>query len=444
MKKLAKLLLFIALTLHSFGASQNFTEVVKQVYPGVVNIATNTDRKSKLVNPVDKILTAEETNKVKATFNSLGSGLIITEDGLVLTNNHLIQSTDEIIVSINENRKYKAELLGIDPATDLALLRIKTSDKFIPIKWGDSDKINEGEWVALIGNPYGINKVMREGIISSKGRSGIGLDSSDNFVQTSAKVDETNSGGALANLNGEVIGVPTNLISLYGDSKGIGYSIPSNMASRIVKNILKYGEVKRAYLGAVYQTNYTKLMAKEFGLDELKGALISSVPEVTPAETAGLKKGDIILAIDNHEIDNYKDAMSIISMYMPDKEVVLKVLRNKSIRKINVKLGESGRGLTGVGKSILGMKIATLTNKYRRKYKYPENIKGAVILEVTNGTLAALQGLREGMIILEVNNKSVKNLSELLRGISRVKQGNNIMIYVTTKDFGRYVLLKNY
>jgi len=320
------------------GAAKNrpesFADLADKLSPSVVNISTTQTIKTQ-TNPFpfqfppgspfeDMFKEFQKPTERKAT--SLGSGFIINENGTIVTNNHVIANAEDIIVRVN-NKEYEAKVLGADPYSDVAVLKIESSEKFKTVEFGNSDKARVGDWVVAIGNPFGLGGTVTSGIISAKHRD-INLTRYDNLIQTDASINQGNSGGPLFDLDGEVIGINTAIISPSGTSSGIGFAIPANDASKVVDQLTKYGETKRGWLGVKIQY-VTKEMAQVAGLNEARGAFIEGVSEGGPAEKGGIKAADIILEFDGQKIKTMRNLIRIVANTTPNKKVAIKVWRDK-------------------------------------------------------------------------------------------------------------------
>ena len=269
--------------------------------------------------------------------SSLGSGFIIKEDGTIITNNHVIDGADDILIKVNL-KEYKAKVIGADPYMDIAVLKIETKDKFSPVKFGDSDKARVGDWVVAIGNPFGLGGTVTSGIVSARNRD-IGMTRYDDFIQTDASINQGNSGGPLFNLKGEVVGINTAIIAPgQSGSIGIGFAIPSNAASKVINQLVNYGETRRGWLGVRIQ-EVTKEIAEALGLKKAEGALVASVGEKSPADKAGIEAGDIILEFDGKKIDTMRTLPKVVANTKVGKNVILKIWRNKKLISKNLKLG---------------------------------------------------------------------------------------------------------
>jgi len=322
----------------------SFADLAEELMPSVVNISTTQTIKTQ-ANPFpfqfppgspfgEMFKEFERPTERKAT--SLGSGFIIKKDGIVATNNHVIANADDIIVRVN-NKEYKAKVLGADPYSDIAVLKIQSSKNFNIVKFGNSDKARVGDWVIAIGNPFGLGGTVTSGIISARNRD-INLTRYDDFIQTDASINQGNSGGPLFNMDGDVIGINTAIISPSGASSGIGFAIPANYASTIIDQLIKYGETKRGWLGVRIQ-QVTKEIATVAGLNEPKGAFIGGVSEGSPAEKGGMKSGDIVLEFDGQKIETMRNLPKVVANTKPNKRVVVKVWRDKKLITLRLTLG---------------------------------------------------------------------------------------------------------
>jgi serine protease Do len=347
-KKLFIFFIFFYFVFNIEGRAKNppesFADLAEKLTPSVVNISTTQTIKTQ-TNPFpfqfppgspfeDMFKEFQRPTERKVT--SLGSGFIIKKDGTVVTNNHVIANADGIIVRVNK-KEYEAKVLGADPYSDVAVLKIQSSEKFKPVEFGNSDKARVGEWVVAIGNPFGLGGTVTSGIISARNRD-INLTRYDDFIQTDASINQGNSGGPLFNMDGDVIGINTAIISPSGTSSGIGFAIPSNAASTIIDQLIKYGETKRGWLGVRIQ-QVTKEIATVAGLDEPRGAFIGGVSEGSPAEKGGIKLGDIVLEFDGQKIKTMRNLPRVVANTKPNKKVGVKIWRDKKLIKKNLTLG---------------------------------------------------------------------------------------------------------
>jgi len=322
----------------------SFADLAERLMPSVVNIST-TQTITTQSNPFpfqfppgspfeDMFKEFDRPTERQAT--SLGSGFIIKKDGMVVTNNHVIANADDIIVRVN-NKEYQAKVLGADPYSDIAVLKIESPKNFKTVKFGNSDKARVGDWVVAIGNPFGLGGTVTSGIISARNRDII-LTRYDDFIQTDASINQGNSGGPLFNMDGDVIGINTAIISPSGASSGIGFAIPANYASTIIDQLIKYGETKRGWLGVRIQ-QVTKEMSTIAGLEEPTGAFIGGVSDGSPAEKGGIREGDIILEFDGQKIKTMRNLPKVVANTKPNKKVIVKVWRDKKLITLRLTLG---------------------------------------------------------------------------------------------------------
>ena len=388
----------------------------------------------------------------KAT--ALGSGFIIDEKGIVVTNNHVIQGADDILVSVNGSKEYKAKVLGADPYMDLAVLEIESNDKFVPVDFGDSDKARVGDWVVAIGNPFGFGGTVTSGIISSRNRD-IGLTRYDDFIQTDASINQGNSGGPLFDLNGKVIGINTAIIAPGASgSIGIGFAIPSNPASRVIDQLIEFGETKRGWLGVRIQ-EVTEEIAELEKLEKPKGALVASVQEGSPAEKAGIKAGDIILEFDGKEVDTMRTLPKLVAQTKVGKKVMVKIWRNQKpiSKKVNLGRLESTKEFKAENKSepdkskyvqveSLKISVRDLNEDDIEKRKLPKNTTGVVVMEVLKGSPLMLVSKND--IIVEVQKRVIKNSNQFSKIINEIvkKQKTLYLAVYNSENQRSYITVK--
>ncbi len=378
---------------------------------------------------------------------SLGSGFVIDPNGYILTNYHVIQGADEVIVSFSEDEKYRAKIVGKDKKTDLALLKINVKKKLPYLVLGDSSKVKIGEWVLAIGNPFGLSHTVTHGIISAKGRV-IGVGPYDNYLQTDAPINPGNSGGPLLNMRGEVIGINSAIYTKTGQSAGIGFAIPSNIAKVVVEQLKTRGKVIRGWLGVKIQ-RVTPDIAKAFNLRKPEGALVAEVLKNTPAERAGIKPGDIIIKYNGKKVKSYRDLPFYVAETTPGKKVEVEVLRPRGgkLRKLTlkVKIGEMGSGEKLAEKTVsseealskIGISLKTLTPDMASQMGI-EVDKGVLITRVQPGSVAEENGLKAGDVIIEINQQEVRSASQAKRILSRVKSGQPILFLIFRQGEGTF------
>ncbi len=446
------LLIFFNNSANSKAVPESFADLAEKLMPSVVNIST-TQTITTTNNPFpfqfppgspfeDMFKEFGTPQTRKAT--SLGSGFIIDKKGIVITNNHVIQSAEDIFVRVNGDEEYKAEVIGSDPLSDVAVIQIVSEKNFVPVKFGDSDKARIGDWVVAIGNPFGLGGTVTAGIISARNRE-IGLSRYEDYIQTDASINQGNSGGPLFDMNGDVIGINTAILGQSG-SIGIGFAIPSNSASLVIDQLLEFGETKRGWLGVRIQT-VTKEIAEVEKLDKPKGALVASVADGSPSDKAGIKPGDIILEFDGTEIETMRILPKIVAKTKVGKTVDVKIWRNKKLLSKKVKLGrlESSEDFkTDLEKEkkeeiieikSLKIKVKVLTAKDISIRQLPEDTKGLIITEIANDSPINL--LEVNNIILEVQKKkiySAKQLEEIIDKILKSEEKTLLfVIYITIK-----------
>ena len=441
-KKIINLSLIIILVnfpssfVHGKSIPSSFADLAEKLMPSVVNIASTQIIKA-TSNPFNNFefppgspfeeMFKEFNKQTERKATALGSGFIIDPKGIVVTNNHVIQGAEDIIVSIG-SIEYKAKVIGTDPYMDLAVLQIESDEKFKIVNFGDSDKARIGDWVIAIGNPFGFGGTVTSGIISSRNRD-VGLTRYDDFIQTDASINQGNSGGPLFNLNGEVIGINTAIIAPgQSGSIGIGFAIPANPASKVIDQLIKFGETKRGWLGVRIQ-EVTKEIAEVEKLEKPEGALVASVSENSPAAKAGIKAGDIILEFDGKRVDTMRKLPKLVAQTKVGKKVVVKIWRNQKLISKKVLLGrlESSKEFKVESetapdktKKIESLKISVrdLNKEDISNRKLPKNTTGVVVTEVLPGTPLTFVATND--IIVELQKKKVVNsnqFSSLLKEI---------------------------
>jgi len=424
------------------NAPASFTELVKRVGPEVVNISTTkVIKRGTMPNPFgnegpwrdffgDDFFERFFGHMPKERKQrSLGSGVIIDpQKGYILTNNHVIANADEITVRLDDGKEYNAEVVGRDPKTDLALIRTKgplVVEAGAPL--GDSDKVEVGEWVMAIGNPFGLERTVTVGILSAKGRV-IGAGPYDDFLQTDAAINPGNSGGPLFNMKGEVIGINTAIVA---SGQGIGFAIPINMAKELLPQLEK-GKVTRGWLGVSIQ-EVTDDIAKSFKLKDAKGALVAEVMEDTPAQRGGMERGDIIVSFDGKEVDAPNELQRIVASTPPDKKVKVKVIRDGKTETLTVKLGTMPEDITEPEKAIttdLGLTVQTLTPDLAEQFNWSRDEKGVLITAVDPSGAGAEAGLRRGDLIKEIDRQEIKTTEDYERILGKAKKGESVLLLI--------------
>ena len=373
-----------------------------------------------------------------------GSGFIISSDGYIMTNNHVVDGADKVTVQLLDGSEYEAKIIGTDPPTDVALIKIDVDEKLPALKLGNSDKLEVGDWVLAFGNPFGLSHTLTAGIVSAKGRSGMGLNDYENFIQTDAAINPGNSGGPLVNLDGEVVGMNTAIYSRSGGYMGIGFAIPINMAQNIRQQLIKHGGVTRGRLG-IYIQELTKDLADSFAIDRHEGILVSQVMEDSPAEEAGLQQGDVILKLDGEKITSVANFRNKIAMTRPETKVKLLVLRDGHKKKITATIGamdtdENGHPIQSGELPELGMNLQKLTPDLAEQLGY-EGTHGVLVSEVKPGSIAARAGIQRGNLIEEVNRKEVSTPDQV-KEIMKESDRKTVLLLVRQGKASRYLALR--
>lgn len=343
--------------------------------------------------------------------NSLGSGVIISKDGYIITNNHVIDGAESVKVTLpDESKEYEAKVVGKDAKSDLAIIKIEVAN-CTPITFYNSDDAKIGDIVFALGNPFGVGQTVTQGIISATGRNSVGITEYENFIQTDASINPGNSGGALINSAGYLVGINSAILSKSGGNVGIGFAIPSNMVQTIAKQLINNGKFTRAYLG-VGIANVTDEMSKFY--DNNYGALITSVEEKTPAQKAGIQRGDLILAIDDQKVENAAGLKNIIGTYAPNTKVKIKFLRDKKIIEKSVLLGsqDANRQTTMDDLQYEGLHVSLVDGAARNQFGIGANIGGVIVSEVDPKSTAAKIGVNKGDVIIQIENSEIKNLED--------------------------------
>ncbi|MDP6180169.1 MAG: DegQ family serine endoprotease, partial [Desulfatiglandales bacterium] len=368
--------------------------------------------------------------------------VIIKKNGFILTNNHVVEKTDEIKVTLADKKEFIAKIIGRDPKTDLALIKIESDRALIPLPLGDSDKLEVGDWVVAIGNPFGLGHTVTAGIVSAKYRK-IGAGSYDNFIQTDASINPGNSGGPLLNTAGEVIGINSAIYSQSGGSVGIGFAIPINMAKDLLPQ-LKKGKVVRGWLGVMIQ-KVTPDLKEKLDLKDEKGALVADITAGGPAERAGIKRGDVIISFDGRAIKEMNELPFVVASTSVGKVVTVWVIRKGRTKNLQVKLGELKEEkepqVPNQAKPKLGMTVEKITPELVRKFGLSNTI-GLVIVNIETDTPAAEAGMKQGDIILELDQDPVKNLEQFNKKLLGYKDGDTILFLVKRRGATIYLTLK--
>ncbi len=463
-----KIFLLSFLFIFSFNLNSNsqsvpgsFADLAERLMPSVVNIST-TQTVVTRSNPFPGFefppgspfgdMFKEFGTPQERQSSALGSGFIIDEKGIVVTNNHVIDGAEDIVVQVNGEKKFNAKVIGADPLSDIAVLQLDTKEKFIPVKFGDSDKARIGDWVIAIGNPFGLGGTVTSGIISARNRS-IGLSRYEDYIQTDASINSGNSGGPLFDMSGDVIGINTAILGRSGNV-GIGFSIPSNSAKIVIDQLIEFGETKRGWLGVRIQ-DVTKEIAEIENLDEPRGALVASVAPNSPSEKAGVKAGDIILEFNGERIQEMKELPIIVARTEVGKKVKVKIWRNKKEITKNITLGrletsedfkvaEKNTPLKEQKIESLKITVRELSKEDIKTRNLPNQTSGLVITQIDNNSPLA-SSIEVNSIILEAQKKKIRNPEDLNQEVKKVLKSNQktiLLVIYNSQNQRRYIGIK--
>lgn len=426
---------------------QPFVAVAKQARASVVNISSVKTRRQGIErfstpffdDPFFRRFFGEEFERRtpaprEQREQGLGSGVIVTPDGYIVTNNHVVEEADELTVSLPDKRTYKAKVIGTDPKTDVAVIKIDASS--LPtLPWGNSEQLQVGEMVLAVGNPFGLNQTVTMGIISAVGRANMGIVDYEDFIQTDAAINPGNSGGALVNLKGELIGINTAIFSRSGGNMGIGFAIPSNMARSVMDSLVTHGKVVRGWLGVSIQ-EVTSDLAKEFGAADMKGALVADVMDDSPAAQAKLKRGDIITAYDGKAINDSGQLRSLVAETAPGTTVRLSIWRDKVAQELPLTIGEQPKDTasaknSGTSQGDHALAGLTVEDVKPGRSGRPTLQTGVLVTEVELDSPAGRAGVRRGDIIREINRKPVKNVQDFERLTTQLSSKTPVLLLLS-------------
>ena len=430
----------------------SFSQLAKEASPSVVNISTvkvikGRERAPLPFGPNDPFKEFFDRffgDQLPKDFRqrSLGSGFIIDKEGLILTNNHVVEKTDEIKVTLADKREFRAKIIGRDPKTDLALIRIEADTPLEPLPLGDSEKLDVGDWVVAIGNPFGLGHTVTAGIVSAKFRQ-LGTGSYDNFIQTDASINPGNSGGPLLNTVGEVVGINSAIFTQTGGSVGIGFAIPINMAKDLLPQ-LKKGKVVRGWLGVLIQ-KITPELKDKLDLKDEKGALVADVVSDGPAEKAGLKRGDVIVSFDGEEIEEMNQLPYVVASTPVGKTVTVELIRKGKKMALQVEVGElkeeTEPPVVAEAEPNLGLTLKEITPELASNYRLSET-SGLVVVQVEANSPGAEAGVTPGDIILEVDQESVKSLAQFNKKMGSYTAGDTVLLLINRRGSTLYITLK--
>jgi serine protease Do len=416
------------------GGHTSFAPVVKKVTPGVVKVVVTMKAHNTTFNnssPMDDFLRRFFGDQFQGRLpqpdmmprqEGLGSGVIVTKDGYILTNNHVVDGADEVKVTLQDHREFTAKVVGRDPQTDIAVIKIEGKDLPV-VPMADSDKVEVGDVVLAIGNPFGIGQTVTTGIVSATGRGGtVGLDYED-FIQTDAAINPGNSGGALVDADGRLIGINTAILSRSGGNQGIGFAVPSNLARDVMDSLVTDGHVTRGYLGVMIQ-DINPALARKFELKDTKGVLVGDVTPKSPAEKAGLENGDVITEFNGKSVSDTRHLKLQVARTQPGTTVPIKILRDGNAKTIEVtvkelpgtrELARNEKPAAEDNGTLNGVSVADIDRRTRQQFDIPNNIKGVVVTEVAPNSAAGEAGLKPGDVIQEINRKPVASADEAVR-----------------------------
>ncbi len=434
--------------------SRGFSDVVRAVSPAVVNISSIKTLKRQ-PTPFDEffdfLYPFPDSRSKKWKEQSLGSGVVASPDGYIITNYHVVEQSDDIKVILFDKRSFRAKIIGSDPKTDLAVIKISTKDLPV-IPWGDSDKLQVGEFVLAIGNPFALSHTVTMGIVSAVGRVDVGIADYENFIQTDAAINPGNSGGPLVNIKGELIGINTAIFSKTGGYQGIGFAVPSNMVRLVMDQLLKKGKVVRGWIGVTIQ-ELTPELAQKFGLKLSEGALVSDVAQGSPAQAAGIMRGDIILEFGGKKVDDVGVLRNMVAQSRIGDQVGMKLLRRDRILAAVVNIVElpaDGSDITaGVISSkqepnenaLAGMAATDITRAIMKQLGMENDEKGVVVVKIEPDSSADEAGLKKGDIVQEVDRQKIANLNEFNKAAAKVGPSDSVLLFVNRGGKKFYVAL---
>jgi len=430
---------------------ENFSKLAQEVRPGVVNIRTvrtlkdggpvfrhffenpfgNQNPHENFPNPFSGRNPSKDFKQ-----QSLGSGFIMDREGYIVTNNHVIENADQIKVKLSNEKEYDAKVVGRDPKTDLALIKIEASDELVPLKMGNSDALQVGTWVVAIGSPFGLEQTVTAGIVSAKGRT-IGAGPYDDFIQTDASINPGNSGGPLLNMKGEVVGINTAIVA---SGQGIGFAIPVNLARGIVDQLIKDGEVTRAWLGVAIQ-DVTPELAEYYSVKDQKGVFVTEVYKGEPADKGGIKPSDIIIAVDGKTVSSTRGLSRTIASSPIGKEIPIAVVRDGKEKTVQVELAKRMDSKLMAKQKLdstdeFGLKLSELKPDIARNLGFPKSEKGVLVTHVKPGSKGALAGIHRGDLVKEVNRTTVDTMEEYRKQMTKVKSGEPVRLLLKRPHAG--------
>ncbi len=443
------------------GGNQTFVDIAKSVKPAVVNIYATKNGRSEgsgtapFDDPLFRKFFGDEFFKKfehpkERKERGLGSGVIVESNGLIITNNHVVGKADEIRVTLSDKREFKAKLIGTDPKTDVAVVKIDATG--LPtVAWADSDKLEVGEFVLAVGNPFGLTQTVTLGIVSALGRAA-GIAEYEDFIQTDAAINPGNSGGALVNVRGELVGINTAIFSQSGGNMGIGFAVPSNMAQSIMGQLVQTGKVVRGWLGVSIQ-ELTPELSSQFGITETKGVLVSDVMDDSPAKKAGFERADVIIEYDGKSMDSPTHLRNAVAQTPVGKKVAVKLIRDKKPKTIDLTIVEQPKSMSQNGDEdggdaatptgiLSSLDVRDLTEELAGRYGLKSSERGVVIVRVKPGSTAEELGVREGDIVLEVNRQAVTSVKTFERIAGKLSKDQAVLLLLKRQGRTIYLTLR--
>jgi serine protease Do len=439
----------------------SFAPIVKKVVPAVVKIVTTTKINSispqefpGFSDPFWRQFFGNQFGRMTPRGgpgpqieHGLGSGVIVTKDGYILTNNHVVDGAKEVKVTLQDGREFTAKVVGRDPQSDIAVVKVDAKDLPV-VAMTDSDKVQVGDVVLAIGNPFGVGQTVTQGIVSATDRGNMGIEAYENFIQTDAAMNPGNSGGALVDIDGRLIGINTAILSHSGSSQGVGFAIPSDLARNVMESLVKYGHVTRGYLGVMIQ-NVTPELAQEFKLKNSTGALIGDVVSDGPADKAGFKPGDVVLKFNGKEATDSRHLQLEVAATRPGSIVPVEIMRDGSQKTLEVtirqlpgteQLAEAGSPHGRDTGTLNGVTVGNLDRETRRELNVPQGVIGAVVTGIDSGSAAAEAGLKEGDVIESINRHPVKNAEDAVR-LTENPGNNRTLLRIWEKEGSHYIVV---